>query len=155
MPLSDDLDTVLMGSTVANNTLITMFCIGRLQSSYGLPLMGDSTKEGWLFSQNARANQHSRSLDKKKKNGKPSKGYFINVLYAFIPLMVVKLRQIIHVNSRKGGRQALKIKDVCKHFGGKIQGLVFLEGEFYFIFFAHALWPEGERHRNKAAFVLY
>jgi hypothetical protein len=69
--------------------------------------------------------------------------------------------QAIHVNSREGRRKALKIKDACKHTG-KITRLSILRRRILFFCLlnlkkksAHALWPEGEKHWDKAAFVLY
>lgn len=77
--------------------------------------MGESTKKGWFFSQNARANQHSRSLD----NGQPSRGYFINVLCVFIPSMVVKYGRSSMLTAEKGEEKLRKIKDACGHSGKK------------------------------------
>lgn len=77
--------------------------------------------------------------------GFPSKGYFINVLYVFILLMVVKYGGLSMLSEGKGGRRALQRKDECKRSWEKIQCLVFSEEIFIFCLLnkknAHALWP--------------
>lgn len=67
--------------------------------------------------------------------GFPSKGYFINVLYVFILLMVVKYGGLSMLSEGKGGRRALQRKDECKRSWEKNTMFSILRRRFLFFVF--------------------
>lgn len=98
--------------------------------------IGDSTNKEWFFfAKVLKPTNIIGHLIMVNPAGLLSRGYFINVLYVFTLLMVVKYDGLSTLSEGKGERRALQRKDECKHSWEKIQCLVFSEGEFYFLSF--------------------